>query len=199
MYNLIIGILGKEEKLDAMKRMFDDMKNAGVSPTLNTYNVIAKCYGAWGHFDEMFQIIEEMKEKGVQPNILTHSIVLESYAKNGKVNEMEEYWKNLKNSSKRPNIAWYHALVDAWGSIGNFENLFGVLHSMEKDGVALTIDTHNKVLMNMGRKHKFLEMKRYFEWMKNNGIQPNNMTNGIVGVLKEIEKEPAQKQEQKTA
>ncbi|PIM99275.1 hypothetical protein CDL12_28235 [Handroanthus impetiginosus] len=85
-YNTILDAMSKKGRLHDIHDLLLDMKNKGLFPNRNTYNIlntlINGCFEAKKN-SEAFKLADEMKDKGVQPNEVTNNILIKWYCKEG--------------------------------------------------------------------------------------------------------------------
>ncbi|KAL0410043.1 UNVERIFIED_CONTAM: Pentatricopeptide repeat-containing protein, mitochondrial [Sesamum latifolium] len=73
-YNVLIGGLCKERRVDDAKKLFDEMLKRNVAPNRVTYNsLIDGCCKA-GDLEGAFNLREKMKNDSVEPTIVTYNI-----------------------------------------------------------------------------------------------------------------------------
>ncbi|XP_057779800.1 pentatricopeptide repeat-containing protein At5g12100, mitochondrial-like [Salvia miltiorrhiza] len=169
------------------------MKAKGVSPVVQTFNILINGYGRVCQFEKCLEILDEMESNGLKPNVVTYGSLINSFCKKGRLLKAEVMLKDMLNRGVLPNAQIYNMLISGHCMGRNTENDFKVFHEMLRSGVSPTnvayksignallecllklspdVITFNSLISgfsNAGNADKCLEL---FEKMKALGLKP---------------------------
>eukprot|EP01120_Amphizonella_sp_Union-15-10_P004462 TRINITY_DN15094_c0_g1_i1.p1 TRINITY_DN15094_c0_g1~~TRINITY_DN15094_c0_g1_i1.p1 ORF type:complete len:258 (-),score=28.56 TRINITY_DN15094_c0_g1_i1:20-793(-) len=98
LYHMMIEIYGKIGDIETMLSLYEEMKAAGIRPTLRTFNILINELGSAEKYDKMKETFDKMiNEYQIKPDVITFHSMVKSYGIRGMVDEMLEVFENSKN------------------------------------------------------------------------------------------------------
>ncbi|KAL7137446.1 hypothetical protein ABFS83_10G092400 [Erythranthe nasuta] len=146
-YNVLIGGLCKEKRVDDAKKLFDEMLRRNVFPNRVTYNtLIDGCntlpgglckmgrmeeanrileemafYGLCGNVEASVALYEDAMKKGVSLNEYTCSILMNGLCKEGKMDRAKEFLTKLKEHGVVLTEVLLNTMVNGYCKVGNVD------------------------------------------------------------------------------
>ncbi|KAM1345448.1 hypothetical protein ACFX13_035624 [Malus domestica] len=78
-------------------RIFSEMRDAGISPDVITYNTFVASYAADSLFEEAIDVVRYMIKNGCKPNQNTYNSIVDWYCKHNRRDDGVQFVNNLCN------------------------------------------------------------------------------------------------------
>ncbi|KAJ8452385.1 hypothetical protein Cgig2_006190 [Carnegiea gigantea] len=146
-YNIIIGVLGREGLLEKAHEVFDQMPIHNVPRTVFSYTALIHAYGRNGKYETALELLNKMKRERVAPNILTYNSVINSCARGGLAwEELLGLFAEIRHEGIQPDIITYNTLLSACASRGLGDEAEMVFRTMNESGILPDVTTYNYVV-----------------------------------------------------
>ncbi|KAM6544598.1 hypothetical protein CsatB_025334 [Cannabis sativa] len=145
-YNKTIRVLVEDDLIEEAELLFDEMKNHGLSLSLETYNSIIHGFARKGFFDKALHYLDEMKELNVAPESDTYDGLIEAYAKHEMYDEIGMCLKKMKLNDCPPDHITYNLLMKEFSRAGLLKKMESVYHTMVSKKMYLQPSTLIKML-----------------------------------------------------
>ncbi|KAF4354197.1 hypothetical protein F8388_004209 [Cannabis sativa] len=132
--------------IEEAELLFDEMKNHGLSLSLETYNSIIHGFARKGFFDKALHYLDEMKELNVAPESDTYDGLIEAYAKHEMYDEIGMCLKKMKLNDCPPDHITYNLLMKEFSRAGLLKKMESVYHTMVSKKMYLQPSTLIKML-----------------------------------------------------
>ncbi|KAH8932025.1 hypothetical protein BDL97_19G051500 [Sphagnum fallax] len=176
-YVTIMSILGREGKLGLIKEIFDQMRDAMITPTVHSYSVLISGYTKQGLLKEAWEIFEVMKKDGCEPNIVTYNILIHACAKNGfRLHKVVALFEEMKKQGIQPDDITYNCMVNACLRHGLLDAATQILTEMKAVNCLPNVVTYTAMINYYGKSGKLQEAVALFEEMKELGRAPTSWT-----------------------
>ncbi|XP_022762316.1 pentatricopeptide repeat-containing protein At1g10910, chloroplastic isoform X2 [Durio zibethinus] len=141
--NSLLSCLVRNGKFESSIKLFDKMKQDGLTPDSVTYNtLLAGCIKIkHGHFKAL-ELIKELKYNGLQMDGVMYGTLLAVCASNGLREEAQNYFNQMREEGYSPNLYHYSALVNAYSYDGNYCKADELMEEMKSSGLV-----PNKVML----------------------------------------------------
>eukprot|EP01064_Diplonema_japonicum_P013668 TRINITY_DN21203_c0_g1_i1.p1 TRINITY_DN21203_c0_g1~~TRINITY_DN21203_c0_g1_i1.p1 ORF type:complete len:510 (+),score=130.57 TRINITY_DN21203_c0_g1_i1:41-1570(+) len=144
MYTNYIHALAVSDNLPKALSVFDDMKNAGITPTHHTYASILSALGEEPDDAEFAEsLMEEMLENKLVPNIIVYTSLLKVYQKVSDVVGMKSVYRRLRKAQLLPTDHTWGVIVKACKVLSrnrddSYARLAAAVWDKAKNGLATT-------------------------------------------------------------
>nr|UPT48666.1 pentatricopeptide repeat protein AaPPR576 [Agave angustifolia]UPT49188.1 pentatricopeptide repeat protein AaPPR1162 [Agave angustifolia]UPT49495.1 pentatricopeptide repeat protein AaPPR658 [Agave angustifolia]UPT49540.1 pentatricopeptide repeat protein AaPPR796 [Agave angustifolia] len=166
-YNSLIAMYGKCERLDLTRRIFDKMPRDVI-----TWNAMISAYAHIGHSNDALSLFDQMLLENVKPNSTTLLSALSACSHMAARHKGKWIHEYIKESGLECDISLYTALVDMYAKCGKLETAREVFDSMlERD-----IVTYNVMISGYGFHGDAKEALEIFGEMERRGVKPNEVT-----------------------
>ena len=175
-YAAIIDSHFENHDVKAVRRVYSEMRDNGVSPDLATMNTMIKACTKAGDIAGAEAILLELVSVGVKPDILTLTIMIDAYAMKGDSVSAEVVFSEMLSIEKRPNRGVMLSLINSYVMSADplgCENAFKRMRSMglENDDVVM-----NAIINCYARKGDANGAAKTFITMELRGVKPNEVT-----------------------
>ncbi|PKI58857.1 hypothetical protein CRG98_020756 [Punica granatum] len=163
---------------DGVISMFTRMKNEGLLPDLVTWNALISGFVESHHPEEALRLFGAMLASGVKPDHVTVTGLLPACGLTGTLQRGREIHGLIYRIGLDRNVYVASALIDMYSKCGNVKdssNVFGFGSQIKN------IASWNAMIGCYGKHGMVNESLRLFEMMKEEGLQPNEVT--FVSVL----------------
>lgn len=133
LYNCILDTCVKYNRIKQAETIFNDMKEANVTPSRITYAIMIKAYGNDYNFDKAIETFNEMKLKEITPNEIIYGCLLNAAVKCSKIERALDIYEEIKTSEIPMNIILYSTLIKGYTRIKNFSKAFEIYERMLND------------------------------------------------------------------
>ncbi|XAR57455.1 hypothetical protein NMG60_11025608 [Bertholletia excelsa] len=171
-----------EKSLLVYKMMDPDSRNT------HTSNALLKVLLRAGHVDDALQLVDEMlkKDSCSPPNEDTLNIVMSALLSKDRIGRAvidEEIVGIVSKFSEHgvfPSAVRLTQLITKLCRSGRIDTAWDVFHDLMKLGGEVQAPPCNAILTGLGRQQQFQKMNELMAEMKENGIQPDVVTYGIL-------------------
>ncbi|KAJ0010408.1 hypothetical protein Pint_33596 [Pistacia integerrima] len=141
--NSVLSCLVRNGKLDSGIKLFDKMKQNGLTPDAVTYNtLLTGCIKVKRGYSKALELVQELKHNGLQMDSVMYGILLAVCAANSLHEGAESYFNCMKDEGHSPNPFHYSSLLNAYSSVGNYEKADELVQEMKSSGLV-----PNKVIL----------------------------------------------------
>ncbi len=195
-HNTLLDLCFKEERIDVAMELFQHCcaPDSEVRPDVITFNIYIKGllirYNRGDKsigLDAISQVIKNMAQLGIKPNDITYNTIIDLAVTMGQMKDAWAYFEEMKEKAGiAPDLFTYSILVKGLketpcANKQNFDLLF--------DSIELYIAKHkedideilfNSLIDTAVYYKDFSRVNQTLEHMKEHGIQPSNVTYGIL-------------------
>jgi len=146
-FNCLIDVCLKLNLIEKAEKVFNEMKEIGVSPSKITYAIMIKGYGQVYNLGKAFELFEEMKFNGCLPNEIIYGCLLNACVRCSDIKKVTEVYNEMKENNIEMNIILYTTLIKAYTKVKKLELALDVYNQMlVDDKVVANIVIHNAML-----------------------------------------------------
>ncbi|KAI0504352.1 hypothetical protein KFK09_015304 [Dendrobium nobile] len=87
---------------DALK-LFEQMRNEGIEPSLITWNILISSYNQCGKPTIALDLMKKMESCGIIPDVFTWTCIISGLSQNNKINQSLELFREMCTSEVEPN------------------------------------------------------------------------------------------------
>ncbi|KAJ6712107.1 MITOCHONDRIAL GROUP I INTRON SPLICING FACTOR CCM1 [Salix purpurea] len=176
--NFLLKCLAEGDKLEAVRSLFDDLKNSGPSPNVYTYTIMINFYCKERHgqnidLEHASQILEEMEQKGETPTVVTYGVYIHGLCRVGSIEDARNKIQDLRSSNQPLNIYCYNALIQGFCQKGRPDEALKLLEEMKDEGISPDVYSYS-ILVNAFCKEGDIESDLLQE-MRKNGLVPDSV------------------------
>ncbi|CAI9267675.1 unnamed protein product [Lactuca saligna] len=187
-YMKLIVLLGRCGQPKHARHLFDEMIQEGLEPTSQLYTALLAAYCRSNLIDEAFKILNQMKTLPLcQPDVYTFSILMKACVDAARFELVESIYHQMDERSITPNTVTQNTVLAGYGKAGKFQEMEKVLLNMlDSDTYTPDVWTMNTILSLFGNMGDIESMERWYEKLRNFGIEPETRTfNILIGVYGE--------------
>ncbi|PPR94980.1 hypothetical protein GOBAR_AA25707 [Gossypium barbadense] len=141
--NSLLSCLVRNGKFDSGIKLFDKMKQEGLTPDLVTYNtLLAGCIRIKNGHYKALELIKELKYNGLEMDNVMYGTLLAVCASSGLSEEAQNYFNQMKDEGLSPNLYHYSSLLNAYSYDGNYRKSDELMEELKSSGLA-----PNKVIL----------------------------------------------------
>lgn len=172
LYNCILETCVKYNKMEQAEVVFNDMKEALVTPSKITYAIMIKGFGNQANLEKCFILFYEMKQFNLEPNEIIYGCILNACVKANNIYKACELFNEIKNYSNiSMNIYLYTTLIKGYTRCKNFEKAFELYNQMLEDqNVKPNIIVYNAILDCCVECFDIEMMKKIYEDLRQKAI-----------------------------
>ena len=156
-YNLLIESCLRENCVDCISWLYEDLIVAGHSPETYTFNLLIGGLCDSGRLEDAQKLFDKMGDKGCWPNEFSFGILIRGYCRAGLVNVGLELLDALKNVSLSPNTVIYNTLISSFCKEGKTDEAEKLVVRMKKDGLHPDVVTFNSRISALCSSGKMME------------------------------------------
>jgi len=175
-YNWMIHGFVKKGDVQQMARVYEDMKQPGVKPTVVTFTSLINGFGKKWDVQQMARVYEHMKQQGVKPNAVTFNSLIDCFSKKEDVQQMARVYEEMKQQGVKADVVTFTALINGFGKKGDVRQMARVYEDMKQQGVRPDVVTFNSLINGFGKKRDVRQMARVYEDMKQQVFKPTVVT-----------------------
>ncbi|KAH7439399.1 hypothetical protein KP509_04G059100 [Ceratopteris richardii] len=116
--------------LKHLEKLFDDLLDAGISPSVETYNCLMLAYQRLGFWWRMEEVFCEMQKGSLKANELTFKTLVRGYATAGLLDRMENAYEAMLNHGYHARATTTDSMIAAYKKAGEFAKMEAILFSM---------------------------------------------------------------------
>lgn len=191
-YSLMIGVAGKEKKVEKALQLFEEMQVRNLVPTDITYNSLISSLANFSkpkngveYYDKMFEIFASMEANGYVPDVYTYTTVFHACANMGDIVKAREFIEKMRKQGVTPNTVTFNTLLDVYAHnqpknytrrMKNIEESLAIFNHMKKTEMPITIVTLTSLLAVYTKGHKISRAEKFFcEEFTKHGFMPNEV------------------------
>jgi leucine-rich PPR motif-containing protein len=175
-YHYFLTECTRKGNIQDAKEYIKDMIQRGLSPDIECYNIIMRAQFRARNTKELLESYDEVKSKSIRPNLDTRNILVKYLAEEGEYDVGLRIMEELESQfGIIPDIKSYSYLLDCLRKkedIERMKELFKKMNSNKK----VDLISYNIILAAMASTGRTIEMDKYVEEMKNNGIHGDVIT-----------------------
>ncbi|CAN4103032.1 unnamed protein product [Withania somnifera] len=138
-YCSIMSCYSRAGRLNAVLKLFDEMKLCGVAPDVKVYNAVIHALAKGRLVNQARSVMKMMEEKGLAPNAVTYNSLIMPLCKSRLLDEAQDIFNEMIQQGIHPTVRTYHALLR---SLRTGEEVFHHLQQMNTMGCIPTHDTY---------------------------------------------------------
>lgn len=133
--NSVLGSLIRNGKFDSGFKLFNQMKQNGLTPDVVTYTtLLAGCIKAKQGYPTSLVLVQELWDGGLQMDSVLYGTILAICASNNKWEEAERYFDQMKDKGHSPNEFHYSSMLNAYSICGNYKKAEILVQDMKSAG-----------------------------------------------------------------
>ncbi|KAL9451416.1 hypothetical protein AB3S75_013056 [Citrus x aurantiifolia] len=141
--NSILSCLVRNGKFESSLKLFDKMKQSGLTPDAVTYNtLLTGCIKGKNGYSKALELVQELKYNAVQMDGVMYGILLAICASNNLCAEAQSHFNQMKVEGHSPNVYHYSSLLNAYSSGGDYKKADELIQDMKSSGLV-----PNKVIL----------------------------------------------------
>ncbi|KAJ7541880.1 hypothetical protein O6H91_10G080800 [Diphasiastrum complanatum] len=150
------------------RRVFDSMSEHNVF----SWNTIISAYANDGQREEVISLFQQMQQTGIPPKKATFVVALKACARIPALEMGKQLHSDIIKSGFESDIIVGSTLVDMYAKCGCIEDACQVFNNMHQRDVV----SWNAMITGFTRHRLGKEALNLYEQMKQEGVQPNNVT-----------------------
>ncbi|XP_038981236.1 pentatricopeptide repeat-containing protein At1g10910, chloroplastic [Phoenix dactylifera] len=167
--NSLLGCLVKNGRFESSNKLFNQMKDDGLSPDLVTYStLLSGCSKVKNGYSKAMQLVQELENKGLRMDGVIYGTLLATCASNNLCDEAESYFQQMKDEGCPPNLFHYSSLLNAYSVDGNYMKAEKLVNDMKSSGLVpnkVILTTLLKVYARGGLFEKSKELLAELEFL----------------------------------
>jgi pentatricopeptide repeat protein len=157
-YCSVLKGFAREQKLDRVWSVFNEMQKRQVELSIVTFNTIIDACTRCGRMDQVPGIVKEMRDSGIDPNVITYSTMLKGHCHAGDIQNAFMVLEDMKKNTKlKPDEIMYNSLLDGCALNNLVQEGMKLLSQMENEGVKPSNFTLSILVKMMNRSRKLDE------------------------------------------
>jgi len=147
LYNSVLDICIKFQNIDMAEKLFVDMKNQGISPSIVTFSIMIKGYGLIFKLDKAIESYNEMRSMKIKSNDIIYGCLLNCAVRCSRLDIMTDIYESLLDDGIKPNQIIYTTLIKGFNKMKKFEKAFEVFDEIpEEEKLKCNIVIYNAIL-----------------------------------------------------
>ncbi|XP_074270111.1 pentatricopeptide repeat-containing protein At1g11630, mitochondrial-like [Silene latifolia] len=163
--NLLAGFY-KEEKFEDVEKVLALMKEHGIKPTQNIYNVRIESLCKLGRSSEAKVLLDGMLERKMKPNTDIFFNLIYGFCKEGKYEDAKKLFKSMANHECKPNSDCYFTLICYLCKGGDYETALQILKDSMAKNWFPNVTTTKSLVEGLVSISKVEETKELIEILK---------------------------------
>ncbi|KAK6240948.1 Pentatricopeptide repeat - like 10 [Theobroma cacao] len=141
--NSLLSSLVRNGKFESGIKLFEKMKQDGLTPDSVTYNtLLAGCIKIKHGHSKALELIKELKYNGLKMDSVMYGTLLAVCASSGLHEEAQNYFNQMREEGHSPNLYHYSSLLNAYSYDGNYCKADELVEQMKSSGLV-----PNKVIL----------------------------------------------------
>ncbi|GLT43114.1 hypothetical protein SLA2020_170850 [Shorea laevis] len=170
-FSALIGAYAKSGLCDEALKVFDSLKDYGITPNLVTYNAVIDACGKGGvEFSRVMEIFNEMVRNGIQPDRITFNSLLAVCSRVGAWETARNLFSEMIDKGIEPDVFTYNTLLDAICKGGQMDLAFHMLQEMPKKGLKPNVVTYSTMIDGYSKVDRYDDALHMFGQMRYLGI-----------------------------
>ncbi|OVA03747.1 Pentatricopeptide repeat [Macleaya cordata] len=134
--NSILGCLIRNGKFESSIKLFDQMKQSGLTPDAVTYStLLSGCMKGKHGYSKAMQLVQELKQNGLNMDTVIYGSLLAICASNNRSEDAEAFFQQMKDEGYSPNEFHYSSLLNAYSVEGNHSKADELVKDMKSAGL----------------------------------------------------------------
>lgn len=130
-YNSLIKPLCKAKKTEEAKRVFEEMIERGVLPTIRTYHAFMRILRTG---DEVFELLDKMTKMGCEPTVDTFIMLIRKFCRWRDFDNVALLWEEMKERGVGPDLSSYVVMIHGLFLNGKVDEAHGYYKEMKEKG-----------------------------------------------------------------
>jgi pentatricopeptide repeat protein len=154
-YCSVLKGFAREQKLDRVWSVFNEMQKRQVELSIVTFNTIIDACTRCGRMDQVPGVVKDMKSNGIEPNVITYSTMLKGHCQAGDIQTAFSILEGMKKDTKlKPDEIMFNSLLDGCALNNLMQEGLQLLSQMENEGVKPSNFTLSILVKMMNRSRK---------------------------------------------
>jgi pentatricopeptide repeat protein len=191
LFNSVIDLCIKNNNVEKAQKIFDEMKERLVNPSIITYSIMIKGYGNEKNLEKCYQLYQELLSIKIMPNEVIFGCLMNCAVKCSNIELMIEIYEKMKFLNMKLNSIIYTTLIKGFSKMKKYEESYTIYDSItneekEKSNIIL-FNAIIDVCAESGNSEKLLSIFNELNDEKNaNFPSPNLITYSSVikGLIK---------------
>ncbi|KAH6821407.1 Pentatricopeptide repeat superfamily protein [Perilla frutescens var. hirtella] len=179
-YTSLIHGWFRASNIDEAERVFEEMKEAGIQPTVYTYSIVIDALCRCGQITRAHDVFAEMLDVGCEPNSVTFNNLMRVHVKAGRTEKVLQVYNQMKRLSCEPDVITYNFLIETHCKDKNREEALKVLSAMIKRGCETNASSFNPIFRCIAKDQDVNAAHRLFVRMKDAKCLPNTVTYNVL-------------------
>jgi pentatricopeptide repeat protein len=174
-YSFIIKAFFAKKDHDQARKTLEEMKQAGLTPSVLDYNLLVCLYVDNGDEKSMLELLAEMFKAGTNADTSTFNIWMTLYAKHGMLESFMRIAKLMEENGLVPDQVTLGLMLDVCVKT-NFMAGLDLLQHLVKIGANVDISGYNIVLRAAAQRGDWESVQTVLEMMAKQGLKVNVRT-----------------------
>ncbi|ERM94418.1 hypothetical protein AMTRI_Chr04g189960 [Amborella trichopoda] len=180
-YNILADGWCIVRKTQMAVRVFREMVELDLSPSLSTYNILLKGFFRTGELTSAWSFFVEMKKRGCVPDAITYTTLVHGFGMAGDLDKACKIFEGVKEKGCLPNVATYNAMIMVLCKKGPLERAKLIFSEMENKGYEPNLTTYNLLIRAFSHDGRDMEgALGLLERMREKGCTPSVQTHNIL-------------------
>ncbi|KAL0728075.1 hypothetical protein Bca4012_024168 [Brassica carinata] len=131
-YNSLIKPLCKAKKTEEAKRVFDEMMERGILPTIRTYHAFMRILRTG---EEVFELLAKMRKMGCEPTVDTYIMLIRKFCRWRDFDNVSLFWDEMKEKGVGPDLSSYIVMIHGLFLNGKVDEAHGYYKEMKEKGL----------------------------------------------------------------
>ncbi|CAG7891667.1 unnamed protein product [Brassica rapa] len=131
-YNSLIKPLCKGKKTEEAKKVFDEMLEKGIVPTIRTYHAFMRILRTG---EEVFEMLGKMREMGCEPTVDTYIMLIRKFCRWRDFDNVAVLWDEMKVRGVGPDLSSYIVMIHGLFLNGKVDEAHGYYKEMKEKGL----------------------------------------------------------------
>ncbi|KAF8083226.1 hypothetical protein N665_0787s0008 [Sinapis alba] len=131
-YNSLIKPLCKAKKTEEAKRVFDEMLEKGILPTIRTYHAFMRILRTG---EEVFELLAKMRKMGCEPTVDTYIMLIRKFCRWRDFDNVTLLWDEMKEKGVGPDLSSYIVMIHGMFLNGKVDEAHGYYKEMKEKGL----------------------------------------------------------------
>ncbi|KAG6477535.1 hypothetical protein ZIOFF_066802 [Zingiber officinale] len=175
-YNMLLHGWFQSRKLRKAEKLWDQMREKGVSPTVVTYGTLIEGLCRMRRPEQALTLLEEMKTAGIQANPLTCNPIIDALSEDGRFKEALGMLEKFPLYGVSPNISTFNSMVKGFCKRRDLAGASKILKMMIARGIIPSSTTYNYFFRFFSKFGKIEEGMNLYTKMIHSGYSPDRLT-----------------------
>ncbi|CAM9273262.1 unnamed protein product, partial [Ectocarpus sp. 13 AM-2016] len=179
-FQTVMTDLGFAGEVDLAFSIYDDMRMAGIPPSLDTYNRLLGVCEKNKEWDRAFKILDEMSELAIKPDVVSFGAAISACGKGLEWRRALALLVRMQHDGIEPNLQCFNNVIHGLGLAGEWKRAEAMMEVIHKTGLVPDSYTYNSMAMayaSAGESDMALDV---LDTMEKNGVQPDKVTYGTL-------------------